>query len=147
MTLAATAMLAEVLAAARPFFERHLPAPLLAEGPRGLLWWQWLAIPVLLVFALLGGIALGWITRRVLGHLASRTRTSWDDVLLARVARPLASLWAIAVFTAVHPWLHLDAGSAKVVEHLLRAATYLVFFWAGLRSLDVAFDVAGSAAW
>jgi MscS family membrane protein len=140
-------VLAEVLAAARPFFERHLPAPLLAEGPRGLLWWQWLAIPVLLALALAAGSALGWITRQVLEHLARRTRTKWDDVLLDRVARPLALLWAIAVFTAGHPWLHLDAGSAKVVEHLLRAATYLVFFWAGFRSLDVAFDVLSAAAW
>ncbi|HET8540084.1 MAG TPA: mechanosensitive ion channel family protein [Anaeromyxobacter sp.] len=143
----AATSLAVVLAVSRPFFERHLPAPLLSEGPRGLLWWQWLAIPVLVALALAAGAALGWVTRRVLEHLARRTRTTWDDVLLDRVARPLAALWAIGVFTALAPWLHLDVGAQKVTEHLLRAATYLVFFWAGFRSLDVGFDLAGSAAW
>jgi MscS family membrane protein len=142
-----SALPAVALAAARPFFERHLPAPLLAEGPRGLLWWQWVAIPAFVLLALAGGAVLGWLTRRILGHLAARTRTSWDDVLLARVSRPLAFLWAVGLFTALTPWLHLDAGAEKVVEHLLRAVAYLALFWAAFRSLDVAFDAAGAAAW
>ena len=32
-----------------PFFAGHLPEPLLRPGPGGLLWWQWLALPVLLL--------------------------------------------------------------------------------------------------
>jgi MscS family membrane protein len=134
-------------AAARPFFERHLPAPLLTEGPRGLLWWQWLAIPAFVVLAIGAGAALGWITRRALGHLAERTRTTWDDALLERIARPLAALWTIAVFTALQPWLHLDAEWTRLLGHVLRAATYLAIFWAGFRSLDVGFDAASSAPW
>jgi MscS family membrane protein len=147
MTLPATAVLAQVLAAARPFFERHLPAPLLAEGPRGLLWWQWVAFPVFVAVALAAGSFLGWVTRRALGHLVSRTRTTWDDEILRRVARPLGVLWAIVVFGALQPWLDLGAGASSVVQHVLRALTYLVFFWAGFRSLDVAFDAAGRAPW
>jgi MscS family membrane protein len=134
-------------AAARPFFERHLPAPLLVEGPRGLLWWQWLAFPVFIALALLAGGLLGWITRRVLGHLAARTRTTWDDAILARVERPIAAFWSIAAFSALQPWLDLDAGVTLVVNHLLRAATYLAIFWAGFRSVDVGFDAAGTAPW
>jgi MscS family membrane protein len=136
-------------AAARPFLERHLPAPLLAEGPRGLLWWQWLALPVAVVLALLAGAGLGWLTRRILGHLAARTATTWDDALLARIAGPLGALWAIAVFTALLPALNLDAdaGASTVLSHLLRAATYLVVFWAAFRALEVAFDAAAAAPW
>jgi MscS family membrane protein len=135
------------LAAARPFFERHLPAPLLAEGPRGLLWWQWLAIPVLVALALVIGAVLGWGTRRVLGHLAARTQTAWDDTLLHRVAAPVNLLWTIAVFTALRPWLDLDADAGEVVSRVLRSATLLVVFWAGFRSLDVGFDAAAAAPW
>jgi MscS family membrane protein len=135
------------LAAARPFFERHLPAPLLTEGPRGLLWWQWLAMPVLLALALAVGTALGWATRRVLGHLAARTQTTWDDTLLVRVAAPTNLLWTIAVFTALRPWLDLDAEAGEVVSRVLRSATLLVVFWAGFRSLDLGFDAAAAAPW
>jgi MscS family membrane protein len=135
------------LVTARPFFERYLPAPFLAEGPRGLLWWQWLAIPVLLALALVVGSALGWGTRRVLGHLAARTQTAWDDTLLHRIAAPLNLLWAIAVFTALRPWLDLDAEAGEVVSRVLRSATLFVVFWAGFRSLDVGFDAAASAPW
>jgi MscS family membrane protein len=148
MKLPATTGLPQVLAAAtRPFFERYLPAPLLAEGPRGLLWWQWVAFPVFVALALVAGALLGWVTRRALGHVAARTRTSWDDELLRRVGRPLGLLWAIGVFTALEPWLLLDPGTTEVLRHVLRAGTYLAIFWAGFRSLDVAFDAAGAAPW
>jgi MscS family membrane protein len=135
------------LAAARPFLERYLPAPLLAEGPHGLAWWQWLAIPVFVTVALLVGAGLGWVTRRLLGHLAARTQTDWDDRLLHRITAPLNLLWAIAVFTALRPALALDPDAAEVASRALRSATLLVVFWAGFRTLDLAFDAAGAAPW
>jgi MscS family membrane protein len=148
MTFSASRALAPALTAAvRPFFERHLPAPLLTEGPRGLLWWQWLALPVFVALALLVGALLGWATRRVLGHLATRTATRWDDALLDRIAGPLRMLWAIAVFTALRPWLDLDEDASAVLDRVLRAATYLAVFWVGFRSLDVGFDAAAAAPW
>src|SRR5512139_1045007 len=136
-----------LMAAAPPLFERYLPAPLLAEGPRGLMWWQWLALPAFVAVALVLGAALGWATRRALGHLAAHTETTWDDALLDRIGGPLAVLWAIAAFTALRPWLDLDAdaGASTVLDHVLRAGTYLVVFWAGFRSLDVGFDAASAA--
>jgi MscS family membrane protein len=133
--------------AVRPWFEAHLPAPLLGEGPRGLLWWQWVALPVLVLLAMMGGSFLGWVTRRILGHLASRTQTTWDDVLLERIASPLTAMWAIALVTVLHPWLLLDDAAALVLHHVLRAATYLAFFWAGFRSVDVAFAAMAEAPW
>ncbi len=131
----------------RPFFEEHLPEPLLRRGPRGLLWWQWLAVPALVALALVAGSALGWATRRALGHLTARTETRWDDLLLERLARPLTVLWAVGFFTAFHPWLALGEGASAVLHHLLRAATYLVLFWGGFRLVDVAFAAAGGGGW
>ncbi len=138
---------ASLAAAVPPFFERHLPPALLTEGPRGLLWWQWIAIPIALVLSLAAGAVLGWATRRVLAHLTVRTQTTWDDALLHRVARPLGVLWAVAVFAALRPSLDLYPAATVVVSHLLRAVTYLVVFWAGFRSLDVGFDAASAAPW
>lgn len=130
-----------------PFFLEHLPAPLLAPGPRGLLWWQWLALPVLLLAAVALGAALGWVTRLVLSHLAARTRTTWDDALLERIAAPLTAFWAIAIVTVLQPWLALPDGAASVLHRALRAATYLVFFWAGFRSVNVAFALLSAGPW
>ncbi len=127
--------------------EPHLPAPLLQPGPQGLAWWQWLALPTVALLAVGAGWVLGWITRRILGHLAARTKTTWDDVLLERVAPPLTLLWSVAVATALLAGLALPAGAEKVAQHALRALTYLALFWAGFRSINVAFTVLEAGGW
>src|SRR5512147_2992009 len=116
-------------------------------GPHGLLWWQWLALPALLALAAAAGVLLGLLTRAILARLAARTRAEWDDAIVARVTGPLTALWAIAFLTAFHPWLELGGGAEVVLERILRAATYLTLFWAGLRLVDVAFAAAGKAPW
>jgi MscS family membrane protein len=132
---------------ARPFFEEHLPAPLLARGPRGLLWWQWVALPVLVVLAYVLGAVLAWLTRLILGHLAARTPTRWDDLLLAKLAGPLRWLWTIAIVTAFQSALLLDDAAVGVLQRILRSAAYLVLFWAGFRVVDIAFAIAAEAPW
>jgi MscS family membrane protein len=130
----------------RPAFERHLPAVLLEGGPRGLLWWQWIAVPVLVAIAVAAGALLGFATRLLLARLAARSRASWG-VVLDRFAGPLAAMWAIGVFLALEPWLALDGTAEEAFARILRAAIYLVFFWAGFRSVDVAFSTAAQATW
>jgi MscS family membrane protein len=131
----------------RPYLEEHLPEALLRRGPRGLLWWQWLAVPVLVALALVAGAALGYATRRALGHLAARTEARWDDLVVERLARPLTAFWAIALFTLLQPGLGLGEGPSDVLHHLQRAATYLVLFWAGFRLVDVGFAAASTGPW
>jgi MscS family membrane protein len=146
MTLRTLLSAALLAAPVRAAMEEHLPDALLRRGPRGLLWWQWLAIPVLALVAILLGSVLGWATRRILGALAARTRTTWDDALVQRAARPLAALWAIAVVTALHPSLSLGAGPEALVDRFLRAGTYLVLFWGAFRFVDVGFAAAATAS-
>lgn len=133
--------------AERPFFEARLPAPLREPGPRGLLWWQWLAFPAFAALALLAGVILAWLSLELLARIAARTRTRWDDLLLGRLSGPLRGLWAIAVFAALQPWLLLDDAPAGAVHRVLRAAAYLIFFWGGFRSVNVAFAAAADAPW
>ena len=68
-------------------------------------------------------------------------------MLLERIAAPLTALWAVALFTVLQPWLVLPEGPALVLQHLLRAATYLAVFWMGFRSVNVAFAVMSEAPW
>jgi MscS family membrane protein len=149
VSLAAALAVAASAAAAqtRPFLERHLPPSFLEEGPRGLAWWQWLAIPGLALVAIAAGWILGWVTRLVLARLAARTRTSWDDELIDRVGPPLTLLWSVGVATSLLPWLALPDVPGRVAAHVLRAFTYLAFFWAGLRSINLAFAFLRQSPW
>lgn len=131
----------------RPALEPHLPPVLVQPGPLGLLWWQWLALPALVLVCVALGALLGYATRTLLGRLAARTRTSWDDEIIDRVAGPLTTLWAIGLFSVAHAWLSLGGGFEAGLERVLRAAAYLSFFWAGFRLLDVAFLALGAAPW
>jgi MscS family membrane protein len=108
---------------------------------------QWLAIPVAAAAAWALGALLGWVTRRVLGRLAARTETKWDDELLVEVARPLTALWAVGVALALLPWLALGAAIDAKAEHGLRAAAWFVLFWGLARAAGVGFRAAGSAPW
>jgi MscS family membrane protein len=149
--LAATvATLAPALARAassRPAIEAYLPPPLLRSGPLGVLWWQWLALPGLVLACVLLGALLGYVTRSLLARLAARTRTTWDDVIIARVGAPLGALWAIGLLSISHTWLDLGGGFEAILERILRAGTYLSLFWAGFRLVDVAFAALGAGPW
>ena len=83
----------------------------------------------------------------ILGRLAARTPTRWDDVLIARVASPLTALWAVLVATGLEPWLALEGTGADLLEHVLRALAYLSLFWAAFRAIDVGFAALREGPW
>jgi len=140
-------MIALAASAAPAFLERLLPAPLLAEGPLGLAWWQWLALPVTLALAIAGGLLLGAATRALLGRLSSRTETTWDDVLLERLRGPIAAFWVLAAAWVARGLLGLPEGWAAEVAGVLRSGFTLVLFWAAVRSLDSAFAAITASPW
>lgn len=127
--------------------EQHLPAWLRAAGPAGLAWWQWIAIPILVVLALALGAALGWLTRKLLGRIAARTQAQWDDQLLERLATPITLLWTLALAMLAEPILDLGPGAAGILQRSVRAGMLFVLFWAGFRSVNVAFGLMSVAPW
>jgi MscS family membrane protein len=114
-----------------------LPRVLLRHGPRGLLWWQWLALPVLLVVSLVIGRVLGAITKAVLHQIFKRTRTQWDERFLLRVAPAVTLLWAVAVSAALLPSLALVPAAQGFVRSLLGASATLSVFFGLWRLVDV----------
>jgi MscS family membrane protein len=86
---------------------------------------------------------LGWLTRRVLGHLAERTSTTWDDLLLERLSSPITFFWALVVASALRPALALDGAFDETVGRALKAGFFLAIFWGAFRAIDVAFGVLG----
>lgn len=115
-----------------------LPDVAFRPGPRELLWWQWAALPLLLALAWALGRLLAGLTRAVLGRIAARTRSVWDDRLLARTAAPLTLLWALAAAHALLPLLGLYAPARATARDTLAALGILASFWALWRAVDVA---------
>jgi MscS family membrane protein len=76
-----------------------------------------------------------------------RTATRWDDEVFARVTGPLTLGWALAAAYALLPWLALYQPAQESVHRVLRAGFLLGFFWALLRSVDVAREVVAASAW
>jgi MscS family membrane protein len=115
----------------------NLPPALLRSGPKELLIWQWIALPLLIFAAIAVGRVLGWITYRVFSRLASRTSAAWDDTLLERLRRPFRALWALVTLTLALPWLSLYEPAEAFITKILRAAAFVAVFWGVLRGLDV----------
>jgi MscS family membrane protein len=125
----------------------YLPAPLLRAGPGGILWWQWIALVVLLVFAIGVGKLAGRVVRGVLGRLVGRTAATWDDAILERLTGPVSVAGALLTISAVLPALGLVATAEARLYQGIRGALFIDFFWALWRLVDVAADLLISSPW
>jgi MscS family membrane protein len=114
-----------------------MPERLQRQGPADLMWWQWLALPSLLVLALALGRVLGALTSTFLQRLFRRTPAEWDERLLERTAPALTLLWAVAVAAVLLPWVALLPEAHRSVRSLLGGAATVAVFWALWRSVDV----------
>ena len=128
-------------------FLQHLPEPLRAMGPRGLMWWQWVALPLALVAAWVLGFVLGRLTQSLLGMLARRTKATWDDQVAASIGRPLTLAWTVAVGRALVLPLALPEGWERSVYSGLRTALYVAFFWFLLRVVTVGGQILSASTW
>jgi len=115
----------------------QLPAGEEARGPEMDVWWQWLAVPALLVLALALGRVLGAFTTAVLHRIFIRTPTEWDERLLKRISPALTLLWSVAAAAVLLPWLALLPDAHRSVRSLLGGAATIAVFWALWRSVDV----------
>ena len=124
-----------------------LPEPLLRHGPRGLLWWQWAALPLFVLFAWLLGRGLGYLFRLIALRLAARTAYTWDDRLLARTRGPTTLFFAIGVSYLALPLLALYRPAEELGHLILRSLLLVVFFWGIFRILDVLGEIALTGPW
>ncbi|MFQ5700463.1 MAG: mechanosensitive ion channel family protein [Acidobacteriota bacterium] len=125
----------------------HLPRPLLRPGPWNLLWWQCLALPLLALVAWGLGWGLSSLSQKLFGRVAARTKTEWDDVLLARIGGPLTMAWTIIVLRIAIPWLDLSPPPERFIQQTLRTFFFVAFFWAALRTVDIASRMVSRVPW
>ncbi|HEX4340246.1 MAG TPA: mechanosensitive ion channel family protein [Polyangiaceae bacterium] len=125
----------------------HLPAPLLRPGPRGLLWWQWIAFPAMLLGSILVGALAGWATRKALRPIVKRTTTPWDDAILERLGGPGALAWALGFVYFTAPALALYEPAQVFLQQLLKGGVLFDFFWALSRVMDIGARMMVGAGW
>jgi MscS family membrane protein len=114
-------------------------------GPLSLTWSQWLAIVAIVVGSVLVGKLLGRLVRAVVGRLVKKTRSTWDDALLPRLAGPLSAALALALAAALIPSVGLPADWRPY--RLIRVGYFVVFFWTLFRLVDVGFHLLGESMW
>ena len=113
----------------------HLPRSLLAPTFLGVQRWQLFGIPLGLLFMLVAGVGLSWITRKVI--IRVRGAGIGGEPALAR---PIGFLWGSIVGRALLAPLGLPAAAVRVLVHVLTLCIWLAAFWTlaaaveGLRS-------------
>jgi MscS family membrane protein len=117
--------------------QEYFPEVLLRCGPKGLLYWQWIALPVIFAVALLGGAVLGWGTRRGVSRLLSGSLAAGDRTRLARLGAPLTLLWAVAVFDVVVPRLALYPPGQTFMDGVVRAGLFFGAVWLLERVVEI----------
>ena len=125
----------------------HLPEPLLRHGPRGVLWWQWIALPLLALLSLVLGGAMSRIAVRLLHVVTAKTPASWDDAIVSRLRGPLMVAVGVGLsFLGLRP-LGLYPPAEKFVTGMLRTSIFVAFFWTLLRLVDVLQDIVRMSPW
>jgi MscS family membrane protein len=125
----------------------NLPAVLLRPGPFDVLWWQWMALPIVAFIAVLLGMLTGRIVQAIAARVAARTSIKWDDVVISRLSGPVSAALALALAAAMLPFLGLYPPAAAAAYQVVRTGYFIVFFWSLFRLVDVAFHLLGATPW
>ena len=124
-----------------------MPELLDTVGPLGLTWFQWLALLTIVLDILLFVNVAGRIVRAIVGRVVRRTRATWDDALLARLAGPLSAALGLALTAALVPAIALPTDVSIVAYRIIRTGYFALFFWTLFRLVDVGFQLLGESMW
>jgi MscS family membrane protein len=125
----------------------HLPQPLLRPGPHELLWWQWLALPILVFIAWALALLAARFSVALLARFAARTTASWDDALVRQLPGPARLGWWLLFATAGVRLLDLYDPAERFIDELLASGAVLALFWAVFRSADILGQLALGSPW
>ena len=117
------------------WFREHLPEPLLRDGPGPFIYWQLLALPLVMLGCHLAARPLAWLLVALMSRLARRTQLTWDDDVAQGLRGPARLLTAVPLFYFATGQLALYQRAEELVERLCRAGLLAALFWIALRAL------------
>ena len=146
---AATLTQVDALYAALPdnWIREHLPEALLRSGPFEILYWQWIALLILIPTSALIGWTLQQPTRQLLRKVSAKTNTNFDDQMIAAAKGPLTLLWGVAASRVLLQWIALAAPAQAFIVELQKAIGTVAVFWIILRAIGVLQATIPLSAW
>jgi MscS family membrane protein len=108
---------------------------LLRTGPFDILWWQWLALPVLALLSWGAGLILRAIVRPVVRRITARTSNTWDDKLVESLGPPLTLAFTVVLFAIGCGVIQIAPAAFGVVGTMARPVMAFAVFW-GLWRVD-----------
>jgi MscS family membrane protein len=113
----------------------HLPESLLLTGPGGLLYWQWLTLPVLLLLSAIFGVVFS-MALRLAGWMLLRRRELWKAVLERQTA-PLRLVGAALALRLLLLSLFITAQAEPTVRGLCNVVLIAGLMFVVWRTADV----------
>lgn len=129
------------------WIREHLPARLLAAGPFDVLYWQWIALFVLIPLSAFVGLMLARPTRAVLRKLVGRTDTDIDDRLLEAARGPIILVWSVVASRVLLRWVALAAPAQAFVVEMQKAIAVVAVFWMILKTIGVLQELLPQMKW
>ena len=117
--------------------ERYLPEWMLRNKLFDTALWQWLALLLLTLVALLLGHVMARAAIRCLQPLVRRTHSGLDDVLIDTMRRPMQLLIALAAYRAGIVWIAPSYLLRTYLARTLTGVIYLSIAWVVIRLIDV----------
>jgi MscS family membrane protein len=121
----------------------HLPKWSLRFGPHELRWWQWLALPPLL----LCGVLVAFVITRLSRIVIRRVLAENSGEFLRRMRGPAMLAWTIVTSYVILPWLGLYEPADAFVERGFSATLLVALFWALWKAVELSQHTVSSAHW
>lgn len=129
------------------WFLEHMPPSLLKTGPMGLLFWQWIALPVVLFLSIILGYLASKVLRRLIRRLVTRDDAPLVSTAIMRLGSPFTLACALISISLILPTLALYGPASQKFYSLLRAGFFISFVWGIWRIIDVLRQVADNSDW
>ncbi len=129
------------------WMRENMPAWLLRRGPHELLFWQWFALPLVLLLAWLVGYALSRLSAMLLSAFTARTSLARARGVIQSLRKPFTLCWGVVVVFAILPWLDLYQPALHFIQGILRAALLVGVFWILSRGVSIAGTAVTRSPW
>jgi MscS family membrane protein len=124
----------------------HVPDWMLREAG-GLAIWQWVGLVVAILAGWFVGRFITWILVRSITFMVSRTSTTFDDELLAKLRKPMRAMVSLGIVRALVRFLDFDGEAHRTAMSVMLAVFAVILVWGALRSIDVMTARMTTAAW